>query len=279
MFFDGHSFLHSAIVWLLFMYFCVSIFHIISYLTTSPTHTWKSTLYLPFPISFQMFFDGHSFLHSAIVWLLFMYFCVSIFHIISYLTTSPTHTWKSTLYLPFPISFQMFFDGHSFLHSAIVWLLFMYFCVSIFHIISYLTTSPTHTWKSTLYLPFPIPFQMFFDGHSFLHSAIVWLLFMYFCVSIFHIISYLTTSPTHTWKSTLYLPFPIPFQMFFDGHSFLHSAIVWLLFMYFCVSIFHIISYLTTSPTHTWKSTLYLPFPIPFQMLFPVMVRSFYVPP
>ena len=37
----------------------------------------------------------------------------------------------------------------------------------------------------------------------------------FYYVSIFQIISYLTTSPTHTWKSTLYLPFPIPFQMYF----------------------------------------------------------------
>ena len=37
----------------------------------------------------------------------------------------------------------------------------------------------------------------------------------FYYVSIFQIISYLTTSPTHTWKSTFYLPFPIPFQMYF----------------------------------------------------------------
>ena len=48
---------------------------------------------------------------------------------------------------------------------------------------------------------------------------------------------------------------------------------------FYYVSIFQIISYLTTSPTHTWKSTLYLLFPIPSQMLFPAMVRSFYIPP
>ena len=198
-----------------------------------------------------MFFGDITFyIHSNIVWLLSLYFCVSIFQNISYLTTSPTHTWKSTLYLPFPIPFQMFFVGDItfYIHSEIVWLLLLYFCVSIFQNISYLTTSPTHTWKSTLYLPFPIPFQMFFVGDItfYIHSEIVWFLSLYFCVSIFQNISYLTTSPTHTWKSTLCLPFPIPFQMFFDGHSFLHSAIVWLLFMYFCVSIFHIISYLTT---------------------------------
>ena len=38
--------------------------------------------------------------------------------------------------------------------------------------------------------------------------------------------------------------------------------------VYFCVSIFQIISFLTHIPTHTCKLALYLPFPIPFQMLF-----------
>ena len=104
----------------------------------------------------------------------------------------------------------------------------------------------------------------------------------FYYVSIFQIISYLTTSPTHTWKSTLYLPFPIPFQMYFvvAGPGACPSPLVrQICNSFYYVSIFQIISYLTTSPTHTWKSTLYLPFPIPFQMLFPAMVRSFYVPP
>ena len=106
-------------------------------------------------------------------------------------------------------------------------------------------------------------------------------LYLFYYVSIFQIISYLTTSPTHTWKATLYLPFPIPFQMYlspvrvrrmppFDASASHFNCTSLVLF----VSIFQIISYLTTSPTHTWKATLYLPFPIPFQMyLSPVRVR------
>ena len=83
--------------------------------------------------------------------------------------------------------------------------------------------------------------------------------------------------PTHKCKFNLYLPLPIPFQIIhvFDccicgvGSGTCPSTLVCQNF--YCLCLCKYLStyfFLTHIPTHNCKLNLYLPLPIPFQMLF-----------
>ena len=143
-----------------------------------------------------------------------------------------------------------------------------FYYVSIFQIISYLTTSPTHTWKSTLYLPFPIPFLSGACPSPLVRQICTFLLCKY--LSNYFLLNHFT-HPHMEINLILTLSYSIPDVLCCGGSGACPSPLVrQICNSFYYVSIFQIISYLTTSPTHTWKSTLYLPFPIPFQMYFVV---------
>ena len=101
-----------------------------------------------------------------------------------------------------------------------------------------------------------------------------------FCVFLCKYLStylFLTHIPTHKCKFNLYLPLPIPLQIIhvFDccicgvGSGACPSTLVhqnsYCLCLCKYLSTYFFITYI---PTHNWKLHLYLPFPIPFQMLF-----------
>ena len=86
---------------------------------------------------------------------------------------------------------------------------------------------------------------------------------------------FLTHIHTHKWKLNLYLPLPIPFQII----DVLFCKRVWRMptplvrqrhQSSYCVCLCKYIStyfFLTHIPTHKWKLNLYLPLPIPFQII------------
>ena len=83
---------------------------------------------------------------------------------------------------------------------------------------------------------------------------------------------FLTHIHTHKWKLNLYLPLPIPFQII----DVLFCMRVWrmpVLLVHqssYCVCLCKYIStyfFLTHISTHKWKLNLYLPLPIPFQII------------
>ena len=106
---------------------------------------------------------------------------------------------------------------------------------------------------------------------------------MYCCVSIFQLISSLPTYPPTNGNLpyNLYLPLPIPFQII----DVLFCTRVWCMPVplvhqsSYCVCLCKYIStyfFLTHIPTHKWKLNLYLPLPIPFQILFSRNMQYFY---
>ena len=95
---------------------------------------------------------------------------------------------------------------------------------------------------------------------------------MFFCVSIFQLI-YSLPIYIHKLKLNLYLPLPIPFQIIdvsfgrrvrrMPATLVCQSSYSVFLCKYISTHLF-----LTHIPTHKCKLNLYLPLPIPFQMLF-----------
>ena len=137
------------------------------------------------------------------------------------------------------------------------------------------------TFKLNLYLPLLIPFQMFYK-HTYSVTFLLWFHVhpLIDCVLLCKYIStyfFITHIPTHKCKFNLYLPLPIPFQIIhvFDccicgvGSGACPSTLVrqnsYCLCLCKYLSTYFFITYI---PTHKWKLNLYLPFPIPFQMLF-----------
>ena len=106
-----------------------------------------------------------------------------------------------------------------------------FYYVSIFHphylltlLIPLCFTHPHMEINLILTLSYSIPDVLCCGGSGACPSPLVrQICNSFYYVSIFQIISYLTTSPTHTWKSTLYLPFPIPFQMYFVVAGLAHA--------------------------------------------------------
>ena len=163
------------------------------------------------------------------------------------------------------------------------------YCVCLCEYIStyfFLTHIPTHKWKLNLYLPLPIPFQII----DVLFCTRVWRMRAplvrqsSYCVCLCKYIStyfFLTHIPTHKWKLNLYLPLPIPFQIidvFFCSRvrcmpaPLVHQSS-------YCVCLCKYIStyfFLTHILTHKWNLNLYLPLPIPFQILFSRNMQYFY---
>ena len=144
----------------------------------------------------------------------------------------------------------------------------------------FLTHIHTHKWKLNLYLPLPIPFQII----DVLFSTRVWCMPMLlvhqssYCVCLCKYISiyfFLTHISTHKWKLNLYLPLPIPFQiidvLFCKRVRCMPAPLVRQRCQSsYCVCLCKYIStyfFLTHIPTHKWKLNLYLPLPIPFQII------------
>ena len=96
-----------------------------------------------------------------------------------------------------------------------------------------------------------------------------------YCVCLCKYIStyfFLIHIPTHKWKLNLYLPLPISFQII-DVLFCTRVRCMPVLLVHqssYCVCLCKYIStyfFLTHIPTHKWKLNLYLPLPIPFQII------------
>ena len=148
----------------------------------------------------------------------------------------------------------------------------------------FLTHIHTHKWKLNLYLPLPIPFQiidvLFCTRVRRMPALLVHQ--SSYCVCLCKYIStYFFHIPTHKWKLNLYLPLPIPFQiidvLFCTRVQHMPALLVHQ--SSYCVCLCKYIStyfFLTHIPTHKWKLNLYLPLPIPFQILFSRNMQYFY---
>ena len=96
-----------------------------------------------------------------------------------------------------------------------------------------------------------------------------------YCVLLCNYLStyfFLTHIPTHKRKLNLYLPLPVPLQiidvLFFTGVRPMPTLLVCQ--TSYCVLLCNYLStyfFLTHIPTHKRKLNLYLPLPIPFQII------------
>ena len=157
----------------------------------------------------------------------------------------------------------------------------MYCCVSIFQLISSLPTYPpttvnlTYTYLHLFYSrcfserTYIVTLLLLFHVHPLIHCV-----FLCKYLSTYFFITYI---PIHKCKFNLYLPLPIPLQIIhvFDccicgvwsgacPSTLVHQNSYCLCLCKYLSTYF----FITYIPTHKWKLHLYLPFPIPFQMLF-----------
>ena len=199
-----------------------------------------------------------------------------------FLTHIPTHKCKLNLYLPLPIPFQiidvLFFTMVRCMPTPLMCQ--TSYCVLLCKYLStyfFLTHIPTHKCKLNLYLPLPIPFQiidvLFFTMVRCMPTPLMCQ--TSYCVLLCKYLStyfFLTHIPTHKCKLNLYLPLPIPFQiidvLFFTMVRHMPAPLMHQ--TSYCVLLCKYLStyfFLTHIPTHKCKLNLYLPLPIPFQII------------
>ena len=200
-------------------------------------------------------------MHQSLYWVCLCKYISTYF----FLTHIPTHKWKLNLYLPLPIPFQIIdvFSCSRVQCMPVLLVRQSSYCVCLCKYIStyfFLTHIPTHKWKLNLYLPLPIPFQII-DVFS---CSRVWcmpVLLVHqslYCVCLCKYIStyfFLTYIPVGVSHGCHCIFFRINPHVSKHHASCLHSV---------------------TIPTHKWKLNLYLPLPIPFQILFSRNMQYFY---
>ena len=147
------------------------------FLTHIPTHKWKLNFYLPLPIPFQMF---SLYVSYFLCWVRRMpldtsasevdtvFSCVSIFQLISSLPRYPPREHNLTFTYPYLfhsrcyslyVSYFLCWVRRMPLDTSASEVDIVFSCVSIFQLISSLPRYPPR--EHNLYLPLPIPFQMF----------------------------------------------------------------------------------------------------------------------
>ena len=264
----------------LIVYFCVSIFQLISSLPTYPPRQHNSN-YTYLYLFYCRCFHKRTYLWRLVYYSLslckqlIVYFCVSIFQLISSLPTYPPRQHNLTY------TYLYQFHSRCFHKRTYLWQLVYYslslckqlivnFCVSIFQLISSLPTYPPTTVNLTYTYPY------LFYCRCFHKRTYLWQLVYYslslckqlivnFCVSIFQLISSLPTYP----PTTVNLTFTYPYL--FYCRCFHKCTYLWRLVYYslslckqlivnFCVSIFQLISSLPTYPPTTVNLTYTYPY-------------------
>ena len=221
------------------MYCCVSIFQLISFLPTYPPTNGNLTFTYPY-----LFHSRCYSLYVSYFWCWVrrmpldtsasevdtVFSCVSIFQLISSLPTYPPREHNLTYTYPYLfhsrcyslyVSYFWCWVRHMPLDTSASEVDIVFSCVSIFQLISSLPTYPPREHNLTYTYPY-----LFHSRCYSLYVSYFWCWvrrmpldtsasevdIVFSCVSIFQLISSLPTYPPR--EHNLYLPLPIPFQMF-----------------------------------------------------------------